>query len=153
MRCVKCNAAVEPDKVRRVMMYWQHPAYYATLLLGILIGAIILLCVRKKTEVTFGLCKVHRAQRRNKILIGWLIALAGLGLVVVAINLMSTPGWRGSSLPPAAMMSGIVLLLGSLFWAALAVSAISVRRISGNVVWFRGGGEAFLGSLPMQRMR
>jgi len=144
---VKCNAPIEGDKMKRSTMYWQHPAYYFTLMLGILIGAIILLCVRKKTEVTFGLCSVHRAKRRNLILIGWGIALAGLGLLFLSILSMGSDDWRHSPLVPVAVILGIILVLGSLFWAVIAVPSISVRRIKDTMVWFSGAGEEFLASL------
>jgi hypothetical protein len=147
MRCVKCNSAIEAHETKKIDMYWQHPAYYAFLLLGLLPGAIILLCVRKKTEVTFGLCRTHRASRRNKVLLGWLIALLGLGLLVLSFLSMGSDDWRHSPLVPVAVVAGIALVFGSLIWAAVAISAISIRRIKDDRVWISGAGEQFLGSL------
>jgi hypothetical protein len=153
MRCVKCNAPLEPGEERRTTMYWQHPAYYATLLLGLLIGALILVCVRQKTEVTAGLCKVHRAKRRNLILIGWLAALAGIGLEVLSVFFMSPGPWKNYGLMPICAILGLVLIIGSLIWAVVAVPAISIKRIKDNWVWFGGLGSEFLTSLPEQGMR
>jgi len=150
MRCVKCNEPIDYNEAKKVDMYWQHPAYYACLLLGLLPGAIVLMCVRKKAEITFGICRSHRANRRNKVLIGWMIALIGLGLLVLAFLSMGSDEWRHSPLVPDAVFAGIVLILASLIWAAVAISAISVRRISGDRVWISGAGEQFLGSLPVQ---
>ena len=106
MRCVKCNAQLTADEMKRKPMYWVNPGFYATLLLGLLLGAIIILCVRKKTDVTFGICRVHRAQRRNKILIGWLIAFAGIGSLALTIFLSNTSGLRNSP------MIGPLVILG-----------------------------------------
>src|SRR5205814_1652895 len=122
-------------------------AYYATLLLGLLVGAIILLCVRQKTQVTVGMCKVHRSKRRLKVLYGWLIALAGLGCWVLSVFFMSPGPWKNYGLTPICFFLGLALIIGSLIWALVAVSVVSVRRIADRTVWFSGCGEEFLASL------
>ena len=146
-RCLKCNELVEPERMKRKTMYWQHPAWYATLLLGLVIGVIILLCVREKTNVTFGLCAEHRTKRRNLLLIGWGIALSGLGLFVLAFMLTASDASQHSPLVPVAWLGGVVLVFASLIWAVFATATISIRKIDGNRVWFGGAGEAFLSSL------
>ena len=146
-RCLKCNAPVEPERMKRKTMYWQHPAWYATLLLGVWVGVIILICVRTKTSVTFGLCAEHRTKRRNLVLIGWGIALSGLGLFVLAFMLTASDASQHSPLVPVAWLGGVVLVFASLIWAVFATATISIRRIDGNRVWFGGAGKAFLSSL------
>jgi hypothetical protein len=150
LRCVKCNAPLEPGEMKRATMYWQHPAYYATLCLGLLVGAIIILCVRQKTQVTAGLCKAHRVKRRYMILYGWLIALAGLGLEVLSVFFMSPGPWKNYGLTPLCAILGLVCIIGSLIWALVAVPAISVRKIKDRQVWFGGCGPEFLASLDVR---
>jgi hypothetical protein len=152
MRCVKCNARVQNHEMKKAVMYWQHPAYYCALLLGLLPGAIVLLCVRKKTDVTYGVCQTHRAKRRKMILIGWMIALAGLGCFALAVVMLGSDAWHHSDLVPVAWLLGIACIFGSLIWAVIAVPAISVKRIKDNRMWVGGAGEEFLASLEVQQV-
>ncbi len=70
MRCVKCNAPLQARELRRTTMYWQHPAYLATLCLGFLIGALIILCVRKKPKSPWACAKRTKANAAAKFFTG-----------------------------------------------------------------------------------
>src|SRR5262245_50409406 len=70
-RCVKCNEpALQPMAPRKLT--WHHPAWWLVLILfNIVVYLIVALVVRKKAQVTFGVCARHRRRRRIFIAVGW----------------------------------------------------------------------------------
>jgi len=136
-RCVKCNADAE-QPVRARMLYWHTPWMYILVLISILIYIIVALIARKSVSVSPGLCTEHRVLRRNVILGSWLAALAGFGLIGVAIS--------RSSGPPALL--GAAVLIGALVFGMIKGRIIYAARIDQNRIELKGFGEAFLASLP-----
>src|SRR5579862_1250440 len=90
-RCVKCNAPADPRYTLDKTLYWHHPLIYLLILPGVLIYAIVAIILRKSARVQIGLCTFHGHRRRMRILIGWLMALFGIGLIIASIALSSNP--------------------------------------------------------------
>jgi len=136
-RCVKCNAdAEQPVKLRT--LYW-HPSWmYIFVIISILIYIIVALIARKSASVSPGLCTEHRALRRNVIFGSWLAALAGFGLIGVAIS-------QSSGLPA---LLGALVLIGALVFGLIKGRIIHAAHIDQNRIELKGFGEAFLASLP-----
>lgn len=127
-RCVKCNeAAVQPMKLRK--LYWHHSAWYLLVFVNIVIYAIVALIVRRKAEVTYGVCAKHTKRRWMYIAIGWGGFFLGLLLIVVH--------------PLVGMIVALAAILTGLFGARLAYPA----RITKEEVRLGGCCEAFLHSI------
>ena len=148
-RCVKCNAPAEGFQLLR-RLSWHHPSLYVLILFpGILIYAIVALCVRKSAQVKVGLCPVHRAAHRRNKAIAWSLCLLGLALLIGVPAVLS--GQRGPDVgdyKAAGALGGIVSLLVGLVYAAVAVPVVSPRRIDDRYVYLSKAGRPFLESLP-----
>ena len=150
MRCVKCNSEASPRFTWRKTLYWHTPALYILILFpGLLIYAIVAIIVRKGSKVEAGLCEIHGRRRRKRILIGWLIALSGIGCIVGAIVAGSqrTDTVLGN-LIGILVIAGIVLILTSLFWAVFAGRVLWPSQIGGRYAWLNGACVEYLESLP-----
>jgi hypothetical protein len=135
-RCVKCNGHVhEPLKRRR--FYWHHPALLVLILLNALIFVIVAMLVRRRAEVTFGLCPRHRRKRNTAILLGV------LGVVASILMMIGSVAFRELSVT----FIGLLALLVSMLIAITVGRAMFPARIDKSGAQLRGCGEAFLASL------
>jgi predicted Zn finger-like uncharacterized protein len=148
-RCVKCNAPAEGYRWSKTF-YWHHPALYVMILFpGLLIYAIVALCVRKSGKVAVGLCPAHRAVRRQRLWIGWGLFVLGAAIMIGGTVIGS--GMRGpdaESWMAAGLVGGIVILLASGIYAAVAVPVVLPRRIDNQYVYLKRAGEPFLQTVP-----
>lgn len=151
--CVRCCApAYVPLKSRRI---WWYPQWIvATILVGWIITLILILVLRKKVDITYGLCPEHRRLRHRRIAIAWACGLACLPALIGGIVLGTES--RNSTWEVAFPLTGFVLFLGFLIAAVLfGQSAVALRpkRIvvvgtAGTVAVLKGAGTAFLDRFP-----
>lgn len=144
-RCLRCDSPAEGYRLKRNLS-WHHPAWYLIVLANLLIYVIVALCIRKTAKIEVPLCPIHRAKRRNAILTGWLLALAGIGLFIAGIALGGTE--RESSLIVLVPVGAVVFLVG-LFWGAIGAPPVVPTRIDDYYVWLKKVGPEFLGHLPV----
>jgi hypothetical protein len=145
-RCVKCNAPGD-GRMWNKMLYWHNPALYILIVFpGLLIYAIVAVCVRQKAQVGAFLCPVHRAKRKRTLLIVWLLVALGLAAFIGGIMLVGERETEGVGL--AALCSGIVLMIGSGIFAAVATPLLSPAKMDGNYAWLKGAGSEFLATFP-----
>lgn len=138
-RCVKCNEpASTPVKLRK--MYWHSRGWYALILLNLLIYAIAALAVRKRVEVSPGLCPAH-ASRRNWFIVGGFASVIGL----VFGGILALASYPGTGM--AMVLAGIV----AMFAFALGARIIYPVHIDERGARFKGCGQAFLRSLDGNR--
>jgi hypothetical protein len=135
-RCVKCN---EPTDYRlRRSLSWIHPALYI-LLISPLIFIIVALIVRKTAKIEVPLCDEHREKRNRIILIGWIIALAGLAVCF-------TPAFLGEDYAMAILL-GIVMILAGLIVGNNS-QVVVPKKINDSHVWLSKVCPAYLDQLP-----
>lgn len=133
-RCLKCNAPVRADDMKRRRFRWHAGWVYVFLLLGVFTYFIAAIFTMHKSIHHLGLCARHRARRRIFIAIGWswlpllLIAPAVFGEVGVTIALILTP----------------ILILTGMYGARI----MTPRRMDERHVHYQGCGPAFIASLP-----
>jgi hypothetical protein len=147
-RCVKCNAPALGWRLKRTL-YWHHPAWYALLALfltcscaGPLIYVVAALIVRKKMIVQYGLCPEHARERRRALAVTVLLAVVGIGLMVVGIaTARRTPF-------PIMPWTGLATLFVAIMFGFLAVPTLSPKRIDSLYAKLRGAGAPFLAELP-----
>jgi len=136
-RCIKCNAEVqEPLKKRR--FYWHHPAWFVLVLANVIIYVVVAMIVRRQADVTYGLCAVHRKQRRRGAFLG--VGGTLLSLVLIFVGLANDY---------AALT--MIAVLG--FVVSIVVGVVKGRtllpvRIDKAEAHFKGCCEVFLASLP-----
>ena len=148
MRCVKCNAEASARYMWRKTLSWHNPALYVLILFpGVLIYAIVALIVRKTSKVQAGLCEMHGRRRRKRVLIGWLIALAGIGAFALAIFLGNQQGHHANAIA-SLVIAGFALILVSLFWAVLTVRVLWPSKIDARYAWLNGACVDYLETLP-----
>jgi hypothetical protein len=127
-RCIKCNErAVQPMKTRK--LYWHHSAWYLLFLVNAVIYVVIALIIRKKAEVTYGLCEHHQNRRRLFSAIGWIGFFVGFALIFVT--------------PVLGLITTVSAIIAGVFGSRLAYPS----RITKEEVRLAGCGEAFLASL------
>ena len=137
-RCLKCNAPAEGYRLKRTLS-WHRPWWYLMILVNLFVYIIVAMCVRWTAKIKAPFCPRHRARRRNAILIGWLGALTGLGLIVFGA---SYPGYAG-----AAAIGGLIFLL-SLLLGVIFSQYLVPKRIDANYIWLRKISPEFLADLP-----
>jgi hypothetical protein len=135
-RCVKCNVPVNGSRLKRRLM-WHHPAVYLLIFLNLLIYAIVALCIRKRATIQIGVCPRHRSERVWTIAGSWAAALLGIVLFGFGVNSSEALCWLGG-----------LLFVGGAIYGFLRGPMVAAGRIGEDFVWVRGGGRAFLESLP-----
>jgi hypothetical protein len=135
-RCVKCNGQVH-EPLKRHRFYWHHPAFFALLLLNAIIYIIVALIVRRRAEVTFGLCPAHRRKRNQGILIGVGGVVASIALIVGGAVLNT----------PVLSLVAIFALVISIIVAISMGRPLLPARIDKSSAQLKGCGEAFLAGL------
>lgn len=127
-RCVKCNEpALQPMKARK--LYWHHSAWYLLVFVNIVIYVIVAMIVRRRAQVTYGICAKHRKRRWMFIAIGW--GGAALGVLLIL----------------ASPVSGVILILAAMLTGLFGARLAYPTRITKEEVRLAGCGEAFLDSL------
>ena len=139
-RCIKSNQPAETYLPRT--LYW-HPSWiYILALPGLLLYALVALVVRKKAEITIGLTKEWARKRRTAIVIAWLLAFAGMGIIIAGLSLL-----KGD---PAlfTFLGGLTLIIGASIYGTMAAQMISPIKITDEHAWIKGVCPEFLAELP-----
>jgi hypothetical protein len=134
-RCVKCNAPSDGYRLKRKLT-WHPAAWYAVILVNLLVYAVVAMVVRKTSELHVGLCDTHRRRRR------WFIGL-GLGLPLL--------GFTGCSMAiedPSGIWIGILGFVVGMVLLVLGTNVLTAERIDERFARIRGASPAFLASLP-----
>ncbi len=139
-RCVKSNLPAETHLPRDLT--W-HPVWvYLLVLLSPLIYIIVALLIRKKAKISIGLTDACAAKRRNAILIAWLLALAGLGVIIGGFATLTGDATVITTL------AGIVVMIVGANWGMRGSSMVSVSKIDDEYVWLKGVCPEYLDELP-----
>ncbi len=135
------RAATHPrifDSLRKLA--WHSPVWYLLILVSILLYIIVALIIRHTATIQVGYCDMHRSKRRRAITIGWVLALGGIGLTVVAASLTK----------PIALLVvlGVVVFLVGLIWGIVGSQVVSPKRIDARYVWLKQVSPDYLAELP-----
>lgn len=135
-RCVRCNAPSSFWLKRRLS--WHPPAWYALILINLLVYAIVAASISKRATIQVGLCAQHRAKRVRDIWIAW-------GLVGVSVGLFILAGVLDSGGP---VLPAVLLLLASPIYGLSTARVVAVRKIANNKLWLKGVCAEYLAGLP-----
>ncbi len=145
-RCLKCAAPVEGYRFTRTV-YWHKPIWFFLILFNWLIYLLVYFMVRWKARVTVALCPRHRKNRRWAIGMGWMAALAGIG-VIIATASYTRPERDTGTLVAIGFISGLVLVFGGIIGGVIGSQVIVPKRINEQFVWLGRVSPAYLAKLP-----
>lgn len=135
-RCIKSN---EPaDRYLRRDLSWAPPWVYLGLFGGLLLILVFYLVARKTAVAEFGITQEWVKRRRGRIALVWLLCLLGFGLVIAGAAVENG----------VVCLIGVVMFIGALIYAAVAVPFYSVQRIDERYVWLKGIHPDYLAELP-----
>lgn len=137
-RCVKCNADVQ-ESLKKQRFYWHHQGWFALVLANVFIYLIVSMIVRRRADVSYGLCAQHKQQRRRAILIGVGGGLLSFALIFVGI---------ASNLAILTLVAFLIMLVAIVFAVVKGRALLPVRIDKTGAAQFKGCGESFLASLP-----
>jgi len=137
--CIKSGEPLPDGKRYKKTLYWAHPAWAFLILAGLIIYAIVYLCVRKKVTLHYSLSPKVKKKRFAMNFASLLATFGGIG---AAIYFMVKP----EPTPANGMfiMAGfIVFFLGLVM---VAIFSNSIRAKKHNDGWFTitGVGKEFL---------
>jgi hypothetical protein len=139
-RCVKCNASVSGNPVRKKYS-WHHPAILLLLLLSPLIYVIVAIIMQKRGAIHVFVCPKHRRVRWTVITLGWLCGFGGL--VVLIVGAANGSGWVA--------ICGIVVFFAGII-AAFLSRQLYPRKIDDHFLWLKGACPEFMQELnPVPR--
>ena len=137
-RCVKCNAEVQ-GSLRKQRFYWHHQAWFALVLANIFIYLVVSMIVRRRADVSYGLCAQHRQQRKRAVFVG--VGGMFVSLVFVFIGI-------ATSLAILTMVGFLAMLVSIVVGIVKGRALLPVRIDKAGAAQFKGCGESFLASLP-----
>jgi hypothetical protein len=142
--CIKSNQPAHGRRLRR-RLYWHHPAIYLTILIHVLIYIIVALVIRKHAVIQIGLSKEWFGRRRRAIAVGWLLAVAGIAIVV------GSSCFLDDRLHPSLALgipAGFFLFITGAIYGVLASRMVATTRITDEYIWLKGICPEFLLGLP-----
>ena len=139
--CVKSG---QPAKRRlRRSLSWHHPAIFLTILISVLVYVILALVLRKTATIHIGLSDRWFAIRRRAIIVGWICALAGIGVFVLGIAYAEQADWIVGLIP-----GGLVLFFFGLIYGLVRARMVVPTRINDQYIWLKGVNPSLLAELP-----
>ncbi|MGC8638454.1 MAG: hypothetical protein ACP5XB_01090 [Isosphaeraceae bacterium] len=146
-RCLKCGEPTDGYRFSRVL-YWHKPIYYLVFfLISPLLYILIYFFIRWQGKVTVSLCARHRRKRAWAITLGWLTALAGLGMFI-ALGVLSDSGDLPDSLKVILPMAGFVLLLAGIIGGIVGAQVLVPKKIDAHFIWLNKVSPHLLMELP-----
>lgn len=136
LRCVKCNAPAQLPAKKRTF-YWHASGWYLLILVSILVYAIAAFIVRKKIQLSPGLCAAH-SKRRNSLRYG--------SLAVFVLTLISGIGAIGQDSGLLAACSFITAFVALIvcFYGSRTVYPVEINERGARL---KGFGRQFLDSI------
>lgn len=136
-RCVKCNGPAEGFRLQRKLTWHPSGYYFLIIFPGLLIYALVAMCISKRATLHVGLCSDHRRKRTNGMLVAWGLFAASLASFFAAAAFRS--GWL--------VVIGFLLLLASPIYGSITCRTISPKRIDETHAWVNGACPEYLNSL------
>lgn len=130
-RCWKCNSS--QDVAWNLYTLKHYPVYsiFTMLLVGF--------ARYKKVGVEVGICGVHRARRKQRVLYGVLMLIAAvvMGFLGLAVESLF-----------ALLIVAFLLFFGACIYLACLDAPLSITKMKEPYIWLKGADESYLTSLP-----
>jgi hypothetical protein len=136
-RCVKCNEPTHGQRLKR-QLYWHPPAFYALILINLLVYVLVAVIVRKRARLDIGLCERHRQRRVWVILSSWVSVLGGVVLAIYGFT---------NNLEVLGAFASLAAIVGGITGGVLGPQ-IAAAKIDKEYVWVKGVCHEYLDTLP-----
>lgn len=147
--CVQTGVP-EPGIRKRRKISWSPPWVPLLIFAGLLPLVIVSLIMTKRATVRFSVCEQQHQRRRNAVMVGWIIGLAGIGLTVLAIYLANTQqNVLGDNTQWFVLgLLGFIVALAGLVYGTHMGLPFKPAKITSDYVMLRGLGSNFVSRFP-----
>jgi hypothetical protein len=146
-RCVVCNRSTVHRWPKT--FYWMPPGLRLLIVMGPLIYIIVALAVRKKADLAVPLCEEHEGKRRDQVRNSWLLAIAGVILMVLSFLALGDESSAGTF--TIVFFLGVISLIASVLASSRSLP-LQPTKIDSYYSFMRKAGDDFLRSLPSAPM-
>ena len=108
-RCAICGKPASQTFDKKFA--WHPPWVYVLILPGILIYAIVALCIQKRMTFQVGLCKEHARMYKTSLALGWFALIGGLTLTIYGFA-SDQPAVAGGAFSVGAILA-IIAFIGT----------------------------------------
>ena len=153
-RCVKCNAESQGGPGWRrltLKLAWHHPGFYLLIPAGLLVYAVVALCVQQKTTVEASLCPVHARKRKHWLIVAWTGAVVGVGLMIFGCAGGGGLAHHSDMWPLWCVLGGILVAVAGGVAGILGSRALVPKRIERGYAWLNGAHPHFVALFPDAR--
>lgn len=151
--CIICGK--DPARRYEKTFYWSAPIWALTILIGVLVYLIIVLIVRKKGIVNYGLCAEHATKRSRGMYILTLsivlsiITMIGLPIATIIMGEENIiPKQAGPLSASVFFLIGLIALIVLIAMSNRIVPGLKPRYINNYMMKLHGCGQPFLEPLP-----
>lgn len=144
-RCIKTGEPAETAVTKK--LYWHHPAFYAIILLHVLIYAVVALIVRKSMTFAFPLTLRARGKLRMRIAIGVICLLSAIGAMIGGFTLANNQGQGGEVFGVAGVILFFALFITSIVFFYMS-RLVTPTKITDQFTVVKGVSPAFLAGVP-----
>lgn len=146
--CVKTNQPAKKEISRT--FYWHPGVVYLLILLHLFIYIVAALVVRKNHKLTVPLSAEAAAKRSSRILLGWVLALLGIGVVVFGFFIILSGQSNSPYIPigVALIVAGFVTLIVGAVLGSRAANILAAKKITEHATWFKGADPAYVRRFP-----
>lgn len=141
-RCVKSNLPAN-GSILRCELSWHHPAWFLTLLLGLVPYFLLSMAIAKRARIAVGISPLWKRKRLARIAITAATILLGALLICVAFIYL-----QGTELFLASYGLGMLLVLAGIVYGRLVARLVRPKRIDDTHVWLAGAHPDYLAELP-----
>jgi hypothetical protein len=143
-QCVKCGAPAEGPMLKR-RLTWHSPWLYLLLVFmlpGLVLLAIVAMCVQERATIHIGLCARHRRSRRINLAITFAMFFAAIVMAVITANI------RDRDLRPVLTWIAVLLAIAAPIYGLLACRMVVATKMDQQYVWLKGVSKVFAGQFP-----
>ncbi|MFO0874236.1 MAG: hypothetical protein U0575_09730 [Phycisphaerales bacterium] len=135
-RCVKTNEPVATAPITKTL-YWMHPGWFFTVLLGVIVLLIVYLLARKSCRITYFISPAVKGRTLRRQLGATGIVLLGIVAVIVGVT---QDQWVVALIGVFAFLVGLILV-------AVFSNVLAIRKAKDGEFWLKGCGPEFVESI------
>jgi hypothetical protein len=142
-RCLKSNEPTESRWNRTLS--WHPPWVMVLIFVALLIYVIVALILTKRATFQFPISARFRAKRRNALLVGWGLALAGVVSFFASFALLDSDF---EAVGAVMLIGGLILPIVGAVWGIYCGRLLWPTQIDDYFTWLSGVCPEYLATLP-----
>jgi len=137
--CIKSGVPLPDGKRHKKTLYWAHPAWALLILAGLIVYAIVYLCVRKKVTLHYSLSP---QVKKKRFFISFATLLATFGGIGMAVYFMVSPVANSDN--GMYIVAGFIIFFVGLVMAAVFSNFLRPKKHNDGWFTIKGVGKEFL---------